>query len=136
MWCLSLEKKLMEIWYLQITENFLFWTFCEWKIRYVFELKRWWKDDIYWLLKSFLFELFGDGKCGLFSAKKLMEKWYLLGLFDLFMIFQDLRNMAFCAVIFFLYKYYWSILWWSFCNFLVILSTIKFSVVFEFFKLL
>ena len=40
-------KKLMEGWYLLITE-------------------------------SFCFELFGDGKYGLFCVKKLMERWYLL----------------------------------------------------------
>ena len=32
----------------------------------------------YWLLKSSCFEIFGDGKCGIFSPKKLMEMWYLL----------------------------------------------------------
>ena len=123
------------------------------KIVVFFEPKSWWKDDIYWLLKSSCFELFGDGKYGLFlsqefdwkddicwlrksscfelfggrkyglflsqkvdgkmiftdyrvlvlnflvmgntiffSAKKLMERWYLLGLFELSMIFQDLEN--------------------------------------------
>ena len=45
------------------------------------------------------FELFGDGKYGLFfSAKKLMERSYLHGLFELSMIFQDLGNMVFRAV--------------------------------------
>ena len=51
-----------------------------------FESKSWYKDDIYWLLRSPCFELFGDGK------------WYLLGLFELSMIFQDLGNMVFCTV--------------------------------------
>ena len=32
-----------------------------------------------------------------FSAKKLMQRWYLLGFFELLMIFQDLRNTVFCA---------------------------------------
>ena len=32
------------------------------------------ENDIYWLLRSSCFELFGDGKYGLFSAKKLMER--------------------------------------------------------------
>ena len=63
-------KKLMERWYLLVTEKFLFWTF------------RWWE------IRSFL------------SAKKLMERWYLLGLFELSMIFQDLGNMVFCTVFF------------------------------------
>ena len=43
-----------------------------------FEGKSWWKDDIYWLLKSPCFELFRDGKCSLFWGKNLMERWYLL----------------------------------------------------------
>ena len=90
-----------------------------------------WKDDIYWLRKSFCFELFGGAKYGLFlsrevdgkimftgyrevlvsnfsvmgntiffSANKLMERWYLLGLFYLSMIFQDLGNTVFRAVFF------------------------------------
>ena len=98
-------------------------------MRSFFEPKSWWKYDIYWLLKSYCFELFGDGKYGIFfsqkvdvkmiftdywkvlvlnfsmmgntvsfSAKKLMEIWYLLGLFELSMIFQHLRNMLFRAV--------------------------------------
>ena len=33
---------------------------------------------VYWFLKSSCFEIFRDGKYGLFWAKKLMEKWYLL----------------------------------------------------------
>ena len=33
-----------------------------------------------------------------FTAKKLMERWYLLGLFDLSMILHDLENMVFRAV--------------------------------------
>ena len=60
--------------------------------------KSWWKDDIYWLLRSSCFELFGNGTYGLFSTKKLMERWYLRGLFELSMILQDLENMVFRAV--------------------------------------
>ena len=55
-------KKAMERWYLLITEKFLFWTSWGWEIRSFFEPKSWWKDDIYWLLKSSYFELFRDGK--------------------------------------------------------------------------
>ena len=121
-------KKLMEIWYLLITEKFLFWSFREWEIRPFLRQKvagkmiftDYWKvlvltfsmmgntsffwgkklmeNDIYWLLRSSCFALFGDGKYGLFSAKKLMERWYLLALFELPMIFQDLGNMVFRAV--------------------------------------
>ena len=102
-----------------------------WKWKYViFETKSWWKYYIYWLQKGYSFNLFGNGKYGIFlrqkvhwtmiftdywkayvldfslientvffMAKKLMERWYLHGLFELFMIFQDLGNMAFCAMI-------------------------------------
>ena len=91
-------KILMEIWYLLITEKFLFWSFWWWEIRPFFESTRWWKDDIYLLPRSSCFELFGDGKYGLFSAKKLMERWYLLGLFELSIIFQGLANTVFRAV--------------------------------------
>ena len=65
--------------------NFLVFNFLgmrmEMGILSVFELKGWWKDDIYWLLKSSSLEIFNDGKNRLFSAKNLMEKWYLLGPF-------------------------------------------------------
>ena len=100
-------KKLMEI-YSLVTEKFLFWPFGQWEIRsflsqkddgkmiftghwkvlvltisemgntVVFEPKRWWKDDIYWLLKISSFHQFGNGKYGLFWAKRMMERWYLL----------------------------------------------------------
>ena len=71
----------------------------KWEIRSFLEPKGSLKDDIYWLLKRSCFELFGDGKYCLFSAKKLMERWYLHGLFELSMIFQDLGKTVFRAVI-------------------------------------
>ena len=40
-------KKLMERWHLLVTEKFWFWTFRWWKIWSFFQLKSWWKDDIY-----------------------------------------------------------------------------------------
>ena len=80
-------KKLMGRLYLLITEKFLVWTSLRWEIRSFFESKSWLKDDIYWLLKIYCFELFGDGNRVCFSAKKLMERLYLLGLFELFMTF-------------------------------------------------
>ena len=52
--------------------------FPEMEIRSFFKSKSWWKDDIYWFLEGSCFELFGDGKYGLFLAKKLMERLYLL----------------------------------------------------------
>ena len=90
----SWAKKLTEIWCLLITGKFLFWTFRWLEIRSFFESRSWWKDDIYWLLRSSCFEHLTDGKYGLFSAKKLMERWYLHGLFYFSMIFQDLGNMV------------------------------------------
>ena len=72
------QKVEMERLYLLITEKFLFWTFQEWEIQSFFEAKSWWKDDVYWLLKSSCFELFGDGKYSLLWGKKLMERRYLL----------------------------------------------------------
>ena len=123
-------KKLMEIWYLLITEKFLFWSFREWEIRpflsqkvdgkmlftdywkvlvlnfsvigkmVFFESRSWWKDDIYWLMKSFCFEFYGDGKYGLFFRQKVDEKMiYILGLFEISMIFRDLGNMVFHTVL-------------------------------------
>ena len=52
----------------------LFWSFREWEIRYFFEPKSWWKDNIYRLLKSSCFDLFGNGKCGLFLSQKVDGK--------------------------------------------------------------
>ena len=85
-------------WYLLITEKFLFWTFRWWKIRSFFEARSWWKDHIYWLMRSSCFELLSDVNTIFFSAKKLMGRWYLLVLFELSMIFQDLGNTVFRAV--------------------------------------
>ena len=70
----SWAKKLTEIWCLLITGKFLFWTFRWWEIRSFFESRSWWKDDIYWLLRSSCFELFGDGKYGLFFSQKVDGK--------------------------------------------------------------
>ena len=39
-----------------------------------FEPKSWWKDVIYWLLKSSCFELFGDRKNGLFLSQEVDGK--------------------------------------------------------------
>ena len=64
-----------------------------------FEPKSWWKDDIYWLRKSSCFELFGGGKYSLFSAKKLMERWYLLGFFSFPWYSGTLGNAVFRAVL-------------------------------------
>ena len=103
MWCFWV-KKVMKIWYLLIAEKFLFWSFREWEIRpflsqkvdgkmlftdywkvivlnfsvigktIFFESRSWWKDDIYWLMRSSCFELYGDGKYGLSFSQKVDEK--------------------------------------------------------------
>ena len=56
----------------------LFLHFLRWGILTFFEPKSWWKDDIYWLLKSSCFELFQDGEYGYFFSQKADERWYLL----------------------------------------------------------
>ena len=96
-------KKLIERWYLLISQKFLFRAFSKCKIRSSFEPKRWWKNNICWLLKSSCFKLFGDGKYGLLSVKNLNERWYLLDLFEFFIIFEVLESMVFCAVLFLLF---------------------------------
>ena len=103
MWCFW-AKKLMENWYLLITEKFLVWSFWEWEIRSLlsqkvdakmlftgywevlvlnflvigntvfFESRSWWNDDIYWLMRSSSFELFGNRKYGLFLSQDVDEK--------------------------------------------------------------
>ena len=83
----SWAKKLIERWYLLITEKVLFWTFRWWKIRSFFEPRSWWKDDIYWLRRSSCFELFGDGKYGLFYSQKVDGKmiftWSFWAFYDI-----------------------------------------------------
>ena len=58
--------------------NVLVLNFSGTKYMVFFEAKSWWKDYIYWLVKSSCFELFRAGKCCLFWDKKLMERWQLL----------------------------------------------------------
>ena len=81
----------MERWYLLITEKFLFWTFQRLKMRGFFEPKSWWKDDIYWLLKSSCFELFGDGKYGLFFSQKVHGKMIVT---SSFWVFHDIPGLG------------------------------------------
>ena len=50
----------------------------------------------YW--EVLVLNLSGTENTVFFSAKELMERWYLLGLFEISMIFQGLRNMVFRAV--------------------------------------
>ena len=89
-------KKLMERWYLLITEKFLFWSFREWKIRSFLSRKVDGKMIFTVCWEVLVLNFLVMGNTALFSAKNLMERWYLLGLFYLSMIFQDLGNMALC----------------------------------------
>ena len=94
-------KKLMEIWYLLITEKFLFWSFREWEIRSFFQPRSWWKDDIYWLLRSSCFELFGDGKYGLFFSQKVDGKMIFTWSFWAFHNIPGLGKYCFsCSAVF------------------------------------
>ena len=56
------------------TRKSFFWNFRRWKIRSIFEPQSWWKDDIYWILKSSCFEIFRDGKYSLFLSQKVDGK--------------------------------------------------------------
>ena len=49
--------------------------------------------------EKFLFWTFRWWEIAFFSAKMSMERWYLYGRFKLSMIFQDLGNMVFRAVL-------------------------------------
>ena len=84
----------------------LFWTFRWWKIRSFLSHK---------VGEKMIFTDYGEvlvlnfsvmGNKVFFTAKKLMERWYLHGLFELSMIFQDLGNMVFCTVC-------WPRDWWT-----------------------
>ena len=91
----------MEYHCLLVTEKFLVWTFGDGKYG-LFEPKSWWKDDIYWIQyrKVLVLNFSERGNTVFFWAKMLMESWYLLGLFELSKIFQDLENMVFHAALF------------------------------------
>ena len=59
--------------YFLITKKFLLWIF-PWRIRSFLNQKVEGKDNIYWLLKSYCFELFGNGKHGVFWNEKVDGK--------------------------------------------------------------
>ena len=77
MWCFWV-KKLMKIWYLLITEKFLFWSFREWEIRPFLSQKVDGKMLFtdYWNVLVLNFSVIG--KTVFFWVEKLMERWYLL----------------------------------------------------------
>ena len=77
-------EPLMEVWYLLITEKFLFLNFLggggRWGwIPSFFKTESWWKDDIYWSLKSSCFELFRNEKCGLYLRQNVDGKMIFTG---------------------------------------------------------
>ena len=51
----------------------------------------------YWEVYVLNFSVMGNAV--FFSAKKLMERWCLIGLFELSMVYQDFGNMIFRAVL-------------------------------------
>ena len=96
----SWAKKLTEI-CLLIMESSYFQLFGDWKYGLFFESRGWWKDDIYWLLRSFCFELFGDGKYGLFFTQNVDEKMICTWSFWAFYDIPWPGNMVFRAVLLF-----------------------------------
>ena len=88
-------------------EKFSFWTFRRWEIRSCFDSKSWSKMIFSSAPNTMFFEYgkvlvmnFSEiGNTVFFWCKKLMESWYFLGILELFMMFQDLGNMVFCAVV-------------------------------------
>ena len=51
---------------------------------FFFESRSWWKDDICWLLRSSCFELFSDGKYGVFFSQKVDGKMIITWSFRAF----------------------------------------------------
>ena len=66
-----------------------------------FESRSWWKDDIYWLLRSSCFELFGDGKYSLFFSQKVDGKMIFTWSFWAFHNIPGLGKYCFsCSAVF------------------------------------
>ena len=87
-------------WYLLIIENFLLWTFLWWEIRSFFLSQEVDGKVIFTGYREVLvLNLSVIGNTIFFSAKKLVERWYLFSLFELSMIFEDLGNTVFRAVL-------------------------------------
>ena len=101
-------KNLMKMWHLMIIEKFLFWSFQEWEIRSSFEPQSWWKDDSYWLLKIFCFELFGDEKYSLFLGQEVDGKMIFTGYWEVLVLnFSVLGNTVFFSVKKFMERWYY-----------------------------
>ena len=92
-------KKLIERWHLVVTGKVLFWTFQWWKIRSFLIQEVGWKIIFTGYGEVLVLNFSVMGNTVFFSAKKLMERWYLHSLFEFSMIFQDLGNMVFRGVV-------------------------------------
>ena len=68
----------MEIWYLLITEKFLFSSFREWNIQ-SFSAKKLMKTCYLLITKKALFQLLGDGKYGIFLSQEVDRKMMFTG---------------------------------------------------------
>ena len=95
----SWAKRFIERWYLLITEKVLFWTFRWWKIRSFLSQEVGGKMIFTGYGEVLVLNFSVMGNTVFFAAKTLMERWYLHGLFELSMIFQDLGKTVFRAVI-------------------------------------
>ena len=94
----SWAKKLIERWYLLITEKVLFWTFRWWEISSFLSQEVDEKMIFTGYSEVLVLKFLVMGNTVFFSDKMLMERWYLHGLFELSMICQDLENMIFRTV--------------------------------------
>ena len=88
-----------------------------------FEPKSWWKYDIYWLLKSSCFELFGNGKYGLFLRQNLVKSYWLLTCFEFFEdgkygIFWTKKLMERWYLLVTEKFLFWTFPWWEIRSFL------------------
>ena len=92
-----------------------------------FEPKSWWKDDIYWLLKSSCFELFDDGKYGLFLSQEVDGKMIFTGYWKVLVLnFSVMGNTVFFWVKKLMERWYllvtdkflfWTFRWWEIRSF-------------------
>ena len=122
-------KKLIEIWYLLITEKVLFSTFRWWTIRSFFEPKNSWKYDIYWLLKRSCFQLFGNGQYGLFLSQEVDGNMIFTDyLKSLVLNFSVMENTVFFSVKKLTERWYllvtekflfWTFRWWEIRSFFI-----------------
>ena len=88
----------------------------------IFEPKSWWKYDIYWLLKSSCFNLFGNGKYGLFLSQEVDGKMIFTGYWEVLVLnFSVMGNTVF----------FQSKSWWKDDIYVVFLSFLWYSRTWE-----